>query len=467
MKMKNKILKSIVLAGLLFTTSAIFAQEEVSQVNVESNINKSDIEEQNKLSDPKNVQDSSSADDIEDWSEEVLRSFKIDSFGENNGKFIVFAQQTITLKPTDPQFGETLINAYDKAMMNLQENYLMMRFGKTTIEKLRTFYSNSSTDANEIELPKIDKGFLDKIVLLMDKNIDLATKKLDNELVNLGVDPATLVNMPDTVKKDTFKDKFLKNTIRQASGSIAGLVPVQTKLIIGKNGNSVIGIVGIASHKTIQIAKDISLQRATNISGKGKDIQSLLPESKESFLGTLGVRLAYDLDGTPMIISYGMGSYISNSGDDYINDELRNEAKESAIANADGQIAEMINGRMNAKSERKRGEEIKKFVERENVQGSDTVEKTLKNIINITNKYSKSAASAKLSGISTVKTWRYTIPETKIKMVGTVRVWKYSTLNAIKKFNETTYKSKEKSKEKNVSKKFESKSKVVNSMDDF
>lgn len=467
--MKNRILKSVVLVGLLFARSATFAQEGVSQVNVEENINKSDIEEQNKLSDPKNVQLSSSTDDIEDWAEEVLRSFKIDSFGENNGKFIVFAQQTVTLKPTDPQYGETLINAYDKAMMNLQEKYLMMRFGKTTVEKLRTFYSDSSTNANEIELPKIDKGFLDKIVLLMDKNIDLATKKLDNELVDLGVDPATLANMPDTIKKDTFKDKFLKNTIRQASGSIAGLVPVQTKLIIDKNGNSVIGIVGIASHKTIQIAKDISLQRSTNISGKGKDIQSLLPESEESFLGTLGVRLAYDLDGTPMIISYGMGSYIANSGDDYINDELRNEAKESAIANADGQIAEMINGSMNSKSERERGEEIKKFVERENVQGSDTVEKTLKNIINITDKYSKSAASAKLSGISTVKTWRYTIPETKIKMVGAVRVWKYSTLNAIKKFNDTTYKSeiKEETKEKTVSKKFESKSKVVNSMDDF
>lgn len=457
--MKNRFLKIFIVFGLLFSVLNLSSEE----------ITKSDVEEQNKLSDPKNVQVSSATDDIEDWSEEVLRSFKIDSFGENNGKFIVFAQQTITLKPTDPQFGEALINAYDKAMMNLQEKYLMMRFGKTTVEKLRTFYSDSSTDANKIELPKIDKGFLDKIVLLMDKNIDVATKKLDKELVDLGVDPATLANMPETMKKDTFKDKFLKNTIRQASGSIAGLVPIQTKLIIDKNGNSVIGIVGIASNKTIQIAKDISLQRATNISGKGKDIQSLLPESEDSFLGTLGVRLAYDLDGTPMIISYGMGSYITNSGDDYINDELRNEAKESAVANADGQIAEMINGRMNSKSERKRGEEIRKFVERENVQGSDTVEKTLKNIINITNKYSKSAASAKLSGISTVKTWRYTIPETKIKMVGAVRVWKYSTLNAVKRFNETTYKSKkdEEVKENTVSKKFESKSKVVNSMDDF
>lgn len=166
--MKNRFLKIFIVFGLLFSVLNLSSEE----------ITKSDVEEQNKLSDPKNVQVSSATDDIEDWSEEVLRSFKIDSFGENNGKFIVFAQQTITLKPTDPQFGEALINAYDKAMMNLQEKYLMMRFGKTTVEKLRTFYSDSSTDANKIELPKIDKGFLDKIVLLMDKNIDVATKKL-------------------------------------------------------------------------------------------------------------------------------------------------------------------------------------------------------------------------------------------------------------------------------------------------
>lgn len=460
--MKKNILKSLFLAGLLLGSVNLFAEE---------NINSNDIEQQNKMSDPKTIKMIDASDDIEDWAQSVLDNFGIDSFGETNGKFIIFAQQSVSLKPSDPQFGDALINAFDKAMMNLQEKYIMIRFGSATTEKLKTFFSDSSTNAKNIELPKQDPLFFNKVMMLIDKNLDLASKKLDKELIDLGANPETLKSMPETVKKDFFKDKFIKNTIKKASGSIAGLIPLQTKLVIDKSGKAVIGLVGIASDKTIQIAKDISLQRKSNIIGKGKEIKRLLPETPAEFVATMGTRLTYDLDGSPAIISYGLGSYVANSGDDYINDELKEEAKQSAIANADAQIAELINGSMNAKSERKRGEEINKYIERENIPNSDTVEKTVKNMINITNRYSKSAASAKLQGISTIKTWRYTLPDSKIKMVGAVRVWKYSTLQAVKNFN-----SKPKPNLKNNTtthsnsssrKTYESKSKVVNSMQDF
>lgn len=433
-------------------------------------LNQTDITEQNKLSDPKEIEVSDATDDIEDWAEVVREKFKFDNFGEQDGKFLIFAKQTVSLTPLDPQFGDALINAFDKGMMNLQEKYLMIRFGKTTVDKVKTFYQNTSTDAKNIELPKVDPTFFNKIVMLLDKSLDVSISKLDQQLIEMGVDPEEIKKMPETVKKDTFKDKFIKNTMRSASGSIAGLIPVQTKLIIDKKGKAVIGIVAIASHKTIQIAKDISLQRKTQISGKGKSLKTLLPEKNEDFLGVMGARLAYDLDGTPVIISYGFGSYSPNEGDDYINDELRNEAKESAIANADAQIAELINGRMNAKSERQRGEEIRKYVEREVKPNSDTVEKPIKNIINITNKYAKSSASMKLQGVSTLKTWRHTIPNSKVKMVGAVRVWKYSTLESVKKFNETSYKAKETQKSNSDTKsykKYGSESKVINDVNDF
>lgn len=452
----------------IFTILSLFFVFNFLNANDEI-ISKTDVDEQNKMSDAKTVKISDATDDIEDWKEEVLNSFGIDSYGENNGKFIIFAKQSLSLKPTDPQFGDALINAFDKAMLTLQEKYIMIRFGKTTTEKVKSFFSDRSTNAKEIEVPQQNANFYNKILMIMDKNLDLASKKIDSELVELGVDPEQLKTMPQTVKKEIFKDKFIKKTIRKASGSIAGLVPLQTKLIVDKSGKAVIGIVAIASQKTLQIAKDISLQRATNISGKGREIKTLLPSNKKDYLSTMGIRLAYDTDGSPVIISYGLGSYIPDAGDDYINDELRAEAKESAVANADAQIAEMINGRMNAKSERLRGEETKNFVEKEQIANSDTVEKTVKNMIKISNKYAKSSASAKLQGISTVKTWRYTFPNSKIKMVGAVRVWKYSTLNAVKDFNNTKTEKKKISKKSNDSSynNYESKSKVVNTMEDF
>ncbi|MBU1054130.1 MAG: hypothetical protein KKC46_09910 [Proteobacteria bacterium] len=396
-------------------------------------INQSDINELNAVSDPKSVR--AASDNMEDWFETVPHQFNFTSYGENNGKFVLYASQSVSLKPTDPQYGDALVNAFDKAMMKLQEKYLMIRFGKTTTEKIKSFYSDRSTYSKDIPLPcATEPDYLKNILSIFEKGLAVADKKLDQELVELGVAPQEVAKMTPKQKKDIFRDKFIKYTLRNASGSIAGLFPIQTNVITDSTGQTVVGVVAIASPITIQIAKDITLQRRSLISGKGRDIALLLPNTEEEFLGTLGVRLAYDQDGTPVIISYGIASHRPDTGNDYINDELKEESKAEAISSADAQIAEIINGFMNAKNERKRGEEIRTFIEREMKPDSDTVEKTINDIIKITNNKSKSSAQTKLQGISTIKTWRHTVKSGQ-KFVGAVRVWKYSTIAAVNSFN--------------------------------
>lgn len=425
-------------------------------------INQNDVNEINAMSDPKSVQTAS--DDMDDWSETVLAQFKIENFGETNGKFVLYASQSVSLKPTDPQYGDALVNAFDKAMMTLQEKYLMIRFGKTMTDKVRSFYADGSTNAREIPLPPVDEPrYIAKLLTVFEKGLDVTEKKLDQQLMELGVNPAELAGLTPTRKKDIFRDKFLKTTLRKASGSIAGLFPIQTNVITDSAGSTNIGVVAVASPKTIQVAKDIRLQRKSLIKGKGRDIKSLLPGSAQEYLGTLGVRLTYDQDGTPAIISYGIASYQPDTGDDYMNDELKSDAKNGAVANADAQIAEIINGRMNAKNERKTGEEVRKFVEREMKVDSDTVEKTIKNIIKITNREAKSSARAQLQGISTVDNWRHTA-KTGQKFVGAVRVWKYSTLQAVNSFNKPRPPATQK---KNPFQTHRQSSKPVNTMDDF
>ncbi len=431
----------------------------------ETAINQIDVNEINAMSDPKSVQTAS--DDMDDWSDSVLGQFNIENFGEANGKFVLYASQSVSLKPTDPQYGDALTNAFDKAMMALQEKYLMIRFGKTMTDKVKSFYADGSTNAREIPLPPVDQtGYITKLLKVFEKGLDVTEKKLDQQLIKLGVDPTELAQLTPTKKKDLFRDKFIKNTLRRASGSIAGLFPIQTNVITDSAGSTNIGIVAIASPKTIQVAKDISLQRSSLIKGKGREIKALLPGSDEEYLGTLGVRLTYDLDGTPAIISYGIASYKPDTGDDYMNDELKADAKNAAVANADAQIAEIINGRMNAKNERQTGEEIRRFVEREMKADSDSVEKTIKNIIKITNKEAKSSARAQLQGISTVKKWRYTAKSGQ-KFVGAVRVWKYGTLKAVNSFNKPRPTVKATANKKNPFQTHQQSSKPVNTMDDF
>lgn len=434
-----------------------------SAPTITSNNHNSDNDILNTMADPKTIPMPSASDSVEDWSNEVLSKFGLNSFGENNGKYILFAQQSVSLKPTDPQYGDAVVSAFDKVMMKIQEQYVTELFGKITTEKIKSLYMNRSTDAKQLDLPPASNPtFWSKLWFVMNKKLDVEGEKLDQELLKMGVSPDQLQKATPKIKKDLFRDKFVKNTIQKASGSISGLIPVQTTLMRDNKGRTVIGIIAVASPKTKQIAKDISLQRTSLVKGKGRNISSLLPNSSKEFLSTMGVRLVYDKDGSPAIISYGIASYRPDSGDDYINDELRSEAKNAAIANADSQIAEMVNGYMSVKNKRKNGEETRKFVEREVKFNSDTVEKSIKNIIKTVNKNAKSSAKMKVQGISTVKNWKYTSKE-GVKFVGAVRVWKYSTLHAVKAFKQ----SKSQHKIKKSYNNFRQESKVVNTMDDF
>jgi len=452
----KKIIISII--ALVFLHSNALANESISQ---------KDVNEINTQSNPNTVSDAS--DTIEDWAYETLHKlFHVEEFGhdEDNGNFYFFASEVASLKPNDPQFGDSLVNAYDKALMKLQKKYLMARFGRTIVEKAKSFYSDRSTNAKEIALPNPSApGFTGKILNIMNKSLDVTDKKLDNELVKLGANPEKVKKMTPKMKKDIFRDKFLKNTMRKASGSIAGLFPVQTSIAKDKSGKYVVGIIAIATQKTIQIAKDIRLQRKSIVKGKGRDVKTLLPQDPKKYLSTFGVRLSYDLDGTPMIISYGIGSY-SKDGDDYIDEQLKSEAKANAISNANGQIADLVNGYMSNNESRKNGDEIKKYVEREMTSDSDTVEKTIKNIIKITNNNLKSRASISDKGTSTVKTWRRTTKE-GVKFVGVVRVWRYKTLKAVKDFNSGKYKSAKTQKKSHSYSKSLEVSEPVNDVQDF
>ena len=97
---------------------------------------------------------------------------------------------------------------------------------------------------------------------------------------------------------------------------------------------------------------------------------------------------------------------------------------------------------------------------------SDTVEKTIKNIIKISSRNAKSHAEAKLQGVSTIKTWRYTMPQGQ-KFVGAVRAWKYSTLQAVESFNKPPASGKSPAGGEDGFHKFQKSSKPVNTMDDF
>lgn len=462
MKTKNAITVVAVLsAAFVFSEDPAPAQENISQ---------SDVEEQNRLSDPEAVR--SASEMVEDWKQEVLSQLGVAEGVTPDGKYVVFASANVAVKDTDPQYGDALASAFDVAMLEAQQRMLMDRFGRIVTEKTRETFRDQSTNAKEIPVESPapaagEDGTAEKALRVLDKSLSLSEAKLDKALEEYGVPREEYQTAPVEKKKTLFKNAMLKETLKTASGEIAGVFPVQTTVKKDKKGNSKIGVVLVMSPKSVQVATDIRLQRKSLISGKGADLHTkMVPKTPDKWIGQLGTRLVYDQDGSPAIVSYGMGAYVPDGDDDYINDELKEEARKQAMDNADAQIAEVVAGRMSAQSSRLQGENVEKTVSREMKLDSSTFEKTAKEIIKQSSSFAKSQAKMEMKGLTTLGSKFVKLPSGQ-EMCYVIRVWTYKGLDAVTGLNRAAANPGAVEREKGSGVAGEHDGFLVNDMDDF
>jgi hypothetical protein len=315
-----------------------------------------------------------------------------------------------------------------------------------------------------------EKGLFDKMFSLFDKKLDVADKKADIELEELGADVKEVEKRPVMIQKTVSNISTMKTTIKRAMGSVSGLTLIRTAVNTDASGQTSIGLIGVVSLKTKQVARDIKNGRKSIVTGKGDDVYKFLPKNNKDFLGTLGTRFLYDADGSPVIISYGIGSYVADSGDSFMNEEYRKEARENARSNAEAQISDFVSGRISAKQERVNGQMIDNLVEREDAIGSATMPKKIKSIIKKV--FAKSTLKSNIDSraLVPIKRWSYTTKDGH-KFVGVVVAYKYKTLEAINTINSGSYKKpksdKVKAKNKHTAEEVMIDSGTVNTLDDF
>ena len=429
-KMAKKYL--MIWTGVLALACTVLSAQEATVQEQEvapAQITQADVDQQNQQSDPGAIQ--KATDSIQEWAEEVKKEFGLDDWGEKDGKIFQFKYANTAEKCLHPEFGRFLTAAFSNAMMQVQEAIVMDRFGHIITDKVKTFFYD-----NDREFPSPNQpGYQDKLLSLIDKSLDVSQAKLDAELQKLGIPQTQIQNLTAVQRKELFKERLLSESMKEASGSVAGIFPIQTAVKIDAKGNAVVGVIALLSDKTLQIANDIAQQRQSLIIGKGRQLKEMLPENIEQMLGTMGVRLAYDEDGTPVIISYAVSAFVPDGTDDYINDRLRQDARQNAIEIADTQLSEAVNGYMSAENQRQNGMEVSRVLERELKPDAMTMEKTTKKALTITRERSKLHSSMKLQGVSSLMPPKSFKISTGQEFFCAVRVWKYSTLRAMQQFN--------------------------------
>ncbi|WP_304342038.1 DUF6844 domain-containing protein [Campylobacter ureolyticus] len=450
---KIKILSIVTIMAMALNANDMDSQQ--------AEITASEVELQNSLSDA-SAQDIT-PQSIEDFFDEFKNEQNIEYGQTKDGKTFYSAKAITSVSANDADFAKSLVNAYNKAFLDIQANYIRDSFGRQSTETLRKNFTDNSTNAKEFEKLPPESIFSQ----LLTKISELAGAKLDDMLSQLGVDIDK--GLSTERKKVLLAESLVNNMKTTAMGEISGLVPIQTA--VTKDGSTYdIGVIAIMSEKTVQIARDMKFKRKSIIKGNGKKISEFLPTTKDGFLDEFGIRLVYDENGSPVILSYGRWGYVKNSSDEYINKRQKDIAQETASQNADSAIGEFISLSLSLQENKKTGEEIEhavtQLITTGNIQES---EKVSKSIIDQASSEIRSNSSINLKGIRTLKRWS-AVDKNGIEHVGVVRFYSYANventndiigIQSGKKSSQTT--KQEVKKSQDVS----SKSKMVNDLDDF
>lgn len=360
-------------------------------------------------------------------------------FNKKNNKYIATAIVPVGFEINDSQFNDALNVAYENAYLKAQTSLLMDIYGRTITQKASSVFRTKDPRAQEKFIAELEseKNNKNKINTVMSKLKKLVEVKLDNALKEEGVNPDKIKTLDIKKKQNLFKKIFIKNVISGFNfKSLSGAVPIQTFIGPDKRGKIEFGLIMMKSDVTERIAMDMKNKRfARDIKTRGVEAKKLLPLKEKDYLKEFGVRIFFDEEGLPSLISYGQYCVGNIKADDAdMISEDKSIGIESSKLIAKSQIAEFFKTTASVnKTNSIRSKKIKKL---ENEIDKTTneevvVEKTFNDIVKEYRSKVKAKSEMDDIGTQVIYDWEYENEDGDI-FVGVVEKWSYKQLASAK-----------------------------------
>uniref|UniRef100_UPI00333FEF75 DUF6844 domain-containing protein n=1 Tax=Castellaniella defragrans TaxID=75697 RepID=UPI00333FEF75 len=341
----------------------------------------------------------------------------------------------------DAHYGTQLALAYERAMLDMQADYILQNYGRLKAKTIRTLFEDQSSNKDAfdpVELQKATEAGGNRLEALLDKALILVSKKIDNALIEEGVPAEDIQKMTVEDKKTLFKDNLNKQIMKSAYRNMQGLVPVRTRIFpIEENGKKTmaVAVIAVQSEKTRQFAKDIARKRPSLVKGTPRAIKDILPADKTGYLNEVGLRFTYDESGRPMLLAYGRTS-VPMEPDWSASRAIRAKQNAQGIAQAmaEANIVEFMNTNIRVSSTIDVGdinEDIARQITEINNGKLGDVQQVKEQIRETTQKFSRSStanAAGDLRGTSVLKRWDVK-DDNGVVHVGTVVGWTYEQLD--------------------------------------
>jgi hypothetical protein len=377
------------------------------------------------------------SDPIAEWKNNFIQ--KHGEFGDTKkGRTFYYGEAVVNVSPLDPTFVKELVIGYEKAMLNMQANYILQTFGHESVKRVYDVFEDDSTNAREFppveEAKKMARE--GKVNVIVDKLLDVIENDLDKKLKEQGVPEDQIKKATIEQKKQLFKDNFYVNIVKKAVHSMQGLVPYKVKYATIKNdvGDfTKIAVIAVRSQKTIQFAKDIAKKRATNVRGKPKKLDDIVPKTEDALMNEIGLRYTYDEKGRPMLVSYGLWSVAIKTKNPVRYQKKLDLAQRKARLRAESYIGDFIKTTIGAEESQdvnSISEEITTKLTSLSKEGKE-IQQTDEEIQETIDRYRKkftSRTNFSLQGTREVRSWHKKNLKNNLMYVGSVVTWSYTQL---------------------------------------
>lgn len=359
-----------------------------------------------------------------------------DRHGSNEpGLIIQSGIEGVPLRPDNPDWVKSRTLTFERAVLKAQKDFVILQGSTNTADSTLSLFRA----ANQ-EPPPFRRESLEQAGALPDltrRILAVARGRLDNELREIGVDPAELNRVPEPQRHVQLANQLRLSSVRRAFGELVGFSPIQSFEANDGQGNFYIGTVLAGSHRRKAVAQQILTRRGQfepNPNPTSRIRLRTLVADRRALVDDFGVRLIDDENGLPVLVSFAQWG-VSYQGGDRMRADLEREAAEAQVqAQADRQITEFLAASASFEGNEKAGSGQETVAQR-HADGYVAQEATTSSIFDAVNQtLTRRAQINNLPGIYTLSSWSARHPETNRPIVGCVRVWSAVSETAIRDY---------------------------------
>lgn len=348
---------------------------------------------------------------------------------EERGVSVIEGLADIGLLASHADWGKARSVAYTKAYLDAMGAFVQQTNEEIATQTVRDLLH----DATSIPVGAEEDAaaYLERVD---GKAAALVEMHLDQALKEAGMSDDDLAELSGTQKIPRYRDAIVRETTSRAFGQAAGLVPLKTFEAVDCDGNSAVGVVAAFSTRMRALAEQVQNGEPIrpNPDRAGTSLRDRIAALSDEDLATqFGVRIWWDRDGYPVIVSFGQWGWSTKALTAAQRNRRYRFAQDQAAIQAKSYLAEFIQVNAQLTSSSFVGSTIEEAVE----VGADGFNAYVSSAA-ITDRMVEEArtkSTVQLTGLGTLRTWSSQHPVAEHQeLTGAVAYWSPAQENAVR-----------------------------------